>query len=85
MLAGYARVSTLDQNPELQLDALRNCFITVADRELMLPTSLTKRLVNHAPSNDVTEGYAADWTMAQLRDAAQRIADRSFAVSAAST
>ena len=56
--------------------ALRNCFITVADRELMLPTSLTKRLVNHAPSQDITEGYAADWTMAQLRDAAQRIADR---------
>ena len=26
--------------------ALRNCFITVADRELMLPTSLTKRLVS---------------------------------------
>ena len=43
--------------------ALRNCFITVADRELMLPTSLTKRLVNHAPSQDITEGYAADWTM----------------------
>ena len=56
--------------------ALRNCFITVADRELMLPTSLTKRLVNHAPSQDITEGYAADWTMVQLRDAAQRIADR---------
>ena len=56
--------------------ALRNCFITVADRELMLPTSLTKRLVNHAPSQDITEGYAADWTMAQLCDAAQRIADR---------
>ena len=56
--------------------ALRNCFITVADRELMLPTSLTKRLVNHAPSQDITECYAADWTMAQLRDAAQRIADR---------
>ena len=56
--------------------ALRNCFITVADRELMLPTSLTKRLVNHAPSQDITEGYAADWTMEQLRIAAQRIADR---------
>ena len=28
--------------------ALRNCSITVADRELMLLTSLTKRLVNHA-------------------------------------
>ena len=56
--------------------ALRNCFITVADRDLMLPASLTKRLVNHARSGDVTEGYAAEWTMEQLRDTAQRIADR---------
>ena len=39
--------------------ALRNCSITVADRELKLPTSLNKRLVNHAPSQDITEGYAA--------------------------
>ena len=30
---------------------LRNCFITVAERELMLPHALTKRLVNHAPAN----------------------------------
>ena len=56
--------------------ALRNCFITVANRDLMLPVSLTKRLVNHAKPQDVTEGYAADWTMEQLRTAAQRVADR---------
>ena len=56
--------------------ALRNCFITVAERELMLPRSLTKRLVNHARPGDVTEGYAADWTVEQLREPAQRIADR---------
>ena len=55
---------------------LRNCFITVAERELMLPPTLTKRLVNHARPNDVTEGYAADWTIGQLREPAQRIADR---------
>ena len=55
---------------------LRNCFITVAERELMLPPSLTKRQVNHARSNDVTEGYAADWTVAQLREPAQKIAVR---------
>ena len=42
----------------------------------MLPTSLTKGLVNHARPQDVTEGYAADWTMGQLRDAAQKIADK---------
>ena len=56
--------------------ALRNCFITVATRDLMLPVSLTKRLVNHAKPQDVTEGYAADWTTEQLRDAAQCVADR---------
>ena len=37
----------------------RNCFITVADRELMLPTSLAKRLVNHVRPRDLREGYAA--------------------------
>ena len=42
----------------------------------MLPRSLTKRLVNHARRADVTEDYAADWTIRQLREPAQRIADR---------
>ena len=55
---------------------LRNAFITVAERELMLPRSLTKRLVNHARPQDVTEGYAADWSVGQLREPAQRISDR---------
>ncbi len=54
---------------------LRNAFITVAERDLMLPHALVKRLVNHAPPNDVTEGYAADWTIEQLREPAQRVAD----------
>ena len=54
---------------------LRNAFITVAERELVLPRSLTKRLVNHARPPDVTEGYATDWTVEQLRDPAQRVAD----------
>ena len=56
--------------------ACRNCFITVAIRDLMLPESLVKRLVNHSPSEDVTEGYAAEWTRDELREASQRIADR---------
>ncbi len=54
---------------------LRNVFITIAERELMLSRSLTKRLVNHARPSDVTEGYAADWTVEQLRKPAQRITD----------
>ena len=55
---------------------LRNSFISVAERELLLPRSLTKRLVNHSRGSDVTEGYAADWTVEQLREPAQRVADR---------
>ena len=55
---------------------LRNCFITVGERDLLLPRALTRRLVNHAPGSDITEGYAADWTVGQLREPAQRIVDR---------
>ena len=55
--------------------ALRNCFVTVAAHDLKLPESLVKRLVNHR-SRDVTQGYATQWTLEQLRAPAQAIADR---------
>ena len=71
----YSRI-TKAGGAKFWFHGFRNCFITVAERELMLPQSLTKRLVNHARPNDVTEGYAADWTAEQLREPAQRIADR---------
>ena len=32
--------------------------------------------VNHARPSDVTEGYSVDWTVGQLRELTQRIADR---------
>ena len=71
----YGRISETG-GAKFWFHGLRNSFITVAERELMLPPSLTKRLVNHARPNDVTQGYAADWTIAQLREPAQKIADR---------
>ena len=55
--------------------ACRNCFITVAIRDLMLGDALVKHLVNHAPSRDVTDDYVAPWSLEQLRPPAQRIAD----------
>ena len=71
----YARIGRA-AGTKFWFHGLRNAFITVAERELMLPRSLTKRLVNHARRDDVTEGYAADWSIEQLRGPAQRIADR---------
>ena len=71
----YARIGKAG-GAKFWFHGLRNSFITVAERELMLPPSLTKRLVNHARPNDVTQGYAADWTIKQLRGPAQKIADR---------
>ena len=47
----------------------------------MLPTSLTKWLVILARPPDVTEGYAADWTVGQFREPAQQVADRIGALS----
>lgn len=34
----------------------------MAERDLILPCSLTKRPVNHARDDEISEGYAADWT-----------------------
>ena len=42
----------------------------------MLPRSLTKRLVNHARPQNVTEVYAAGWTMEQVCESGQRVGDR---------
>ena len=71
----YARITEAG-GAKFRFHGLRNCFITVAERDLMLPATLMKRLVNHARPNDVIEGYAADRTLAQLRALAQRVADR---------
>ena len=71
----YGRISRV-AGTKFWFHGLRNAFISVAERELMLPRSLTKRLVNHSRHADVTEDYAADWTIRQLREPAQRIADR---------
>ena len=75
-LANYYKAIGEAGGAKFWYHGLRNAFITVAERDLMLPLALVKRLVNHAPPNDVTEGYAADWTIKQLREPAQRIADR---------
>ena len=56
--------------------ALRNCFVTVAAHELKLPGSLVKRLVNHRARAEVTGDYATQWTLEQLREPAQQIANR---------
>ncbi len=75
----YARISRAGGR-KFWFHGFRNCLITIADRELTLPRSLTKRLVNHARPTDVTEGYVADWTIGQLRGPAQLIADRIDAI-----
>ena len=50
----YARIGKAG-GANFWFHGLRNTFITVAECELMLPPSLTKRLVNHARPNDVTQ------------------------------
>ncbi|MBJ90877.1 MAG: hypothetical protein CMO98_13580 [Woeseia sp.] len=58
------------------MHATRNCYLTVGQRDLLLPLALCKRLVGHEPPRDVTEEYASEWTYSELQQAAQTIADR---------
>jgi len=60
----------------VQRDAFLFGLYTGMRRGEVLARPLTKRLVNHTRLGDVTEGYAADWTVEQLRGPARRIADR---------
>ena len=66
------------EQPDVQCSPLPGMpsNVTVADRDLMLSASLIKWLINHVRPQDVSEGYAADWTIQQLRDAVQKVADR---------
>ena len=73
--AHYARIGKASGS-KFWFHGLRNVFITVAECELLLLRSLAKRLVNHARPSDVTEGYAADWTVEQFRERSLRITDR---------
>ena len=58
-------------------DALRRCFLAVAEDELGLPAELAARLTGGgARPRDGARGHAPEWTMVELSDAAQRIADR---------
>ena len=54
---------------------LRNSLQRRSASNPLAEQQLTKRLVDHARPNDVTEGYAAGWTVAQLREPEQKIAD----------
>ena len=47
----------------------------MAGREIMLPLSLIKRMVNHARPSDVTEDHAPDWTVEPLSKPSPRITD----------
>ena len=56
---GALRGHRADGRGEVLVSPVAHAFITEAERELMLPRSLTKRLVNHARLSDVTEGLCS--------------------------
>ena len=55
---------------------MRNCYLAVAERNLLLPSSPTSRLLNRAPVGGIAAGHPEDCTIDQLREPAQRIANR---------
>ena len=55
---------------------MRNCYLAVAGRDLLLPSSLTSRLLHRAPVVGVAAGHPNDWTIDQFREPAQTIANK---------
>ena len=61
---------------KFQYRGLRHCFVAVAERELTIPHILARRLIGLAPPGNAGRGSVADWTIDQLHETSQRIADR---------
>ena len=70
----YLRISETG-GTKFWFQGMRNCYLAVAERDLLLPSSLTSRLLNRAPIGGIATGRPEDWTVQQLRAPAQHIAD----------
>ena len=71
----YKRISDAG-GAKFWFQGMRNCYLAVAERDLLLPSSLTSRLLTRAPIGGIAAGHPEDWTIKQLRQPTQRIADR---------
>ena len=71
----YGRVSE-SGGAKFWFQGMRHCYLAVAERDLLLPSSLTSRLLNRSPIGGIAIGRPQDWTIEQLRSPSQQIADR---------
>ena len=71
----YGRISDAG-GAKFWFQGMRNCYLAVAERDLLLPSSLTSRLLNRAPIGGIAAGHPEDWTIQELREPGQRIANR---------
>ena len=71
----YGRVSE-SGGAKFWFQGIRNCYLAVAERDLLLPSSLTSRLLNRAPIGGIATGRPEDWTIEELRNPYQQIANR---------
>ena len=71
----YGRISDAG-GAKFWFQGMRNCYLAVTERDLLLPSSLTSRLLNRAPIGGIAAGHPEDWTIEELREPGQRIANR---------
>ena len=71
----YGRISDAG-GAKFWFQGMRNCYLAVAERDLLLPSSLTSRLLNRAPIGGIAAGHPEDWTIEELREPGQRITNR---------
>ncbi len=71
----YGRISEAS-GAKFWFQGMRYCYLAVVERDLLLPSSLTSRLLNRTPIGGIAAGHPEDWTIEQLRHPTQRIASQ---------
>ena len=71
----YGRISEAG-GAKFWFQGMRHCYLAVAERDLLLPSSLTSRLLNRTPIGGIATGHPGDWFIEQIQEPAQRIAER---------
>ena len=73
---GSIRLDQSTSGTKFWFQGMRNCYLAVGERDLLLPFSLSSRLLSRSPTGGFATGHPGDWTTEQLREPAQRVADR---------
>ena len=71
----YGRISEAD-GTKFRFQGMGTYYLAVAERDLLLPSSLSSRLLNRTPIGGIATGRPEDWTLEEHMNLCQHIVNR---------